>query len=51
MEVRTNETIYVTDIQRWAKEVFERIERGEQDRFVVPKNNAIAGRPAVFRPL
>ena len=42
MEVRTNETISVTDIQRRAKEVFERIERGEQDRFVVLKNNAIA---------
>jgi len=42
MEVRTNETISVTDIQRRAKEVFERIERGEQDRFVVLKNNEIA---------
>ena len=42
MEVRTNETISVTDIQRRAKEVFERIERGEQDRFVVLKNNQIA---------
>ena len=41
MEVRTNETISVTDIQRRAKEVFERIERGEQDRFVVLKNNEI----------
>ena len=42
MEVRTNETISVTDIQRRAKEVFERIERGEQDRFIVLKNNEIA---------
>lgn len=42
MEVRTNETISVTDIQRRAKEVFERIEHGEQDRFVVLKNNEIA---------
>ena len=42
MEVRTNETISVTDIQRRAKEIFERIERGEQDRFVVLKNNEIA---------
>lgn len=42
MEVRINETISVTDIQRRAKEVFERIERGEQDRFVVLKNNEIA---------
>ena len=41
MEVRTTETISVTDIQRRAKEVFERIEHGEQDRFVVLKNNEI----------
>lgn len=42
MELRTNETISVTDIQRRAKEVFERIERGEQDKYVVLKNNEIA---------
>lgn len=42
MEVRTNETISVTDIQRRAKDVFERIERGEQDKYVVLKNNEIA---------
>lgn len=42
MEVRTNETISVTDIQRRAKEVFERIESGEQDKYVVLKNNEIA---------
>ena len=41
MEVRTNETISVTDIQRRAKEVFERIESGEQDKFVVLRNNEI----------
>lgn len=41
MEVRTNETISVTDIQRRAKEVFERIENGEQDKYVVLKNNEI----------
>lgn len=43
MEVRTNETISVTDIQRRAKEVFERVERGEQEKFVVLRNNEIAG--------
>lgn len=42
MEVRTSETISVTDIQRRAKEVFDRIENGEQDKYVVLKNNAIA---------
>lgn len=42
MEVRTNETISVTDIQRRAKDVFDRIESGEQDKYVVLKNNAIA---------
>jgi len=42
MQVRTNETISVTDIQRRAKEVFERIESGEQDKFVVLRNNEIA---------
>lgn len=42
MEVRTNETISVTDIQRRAKEVFERVERGEQEKFVVLRNNEIA---------
>ncbi|MDR1423637.1 MAG: type II toxin-antitoxin system Phd/YefM family antitoxin [Azoarcus sp.] len=41
MEVRTNETISVTDIQRRAKEIFERIESGEQDKFVVLRNNEI----------
>ncbi|MHB1358447.1 MAG: type II toxin-antitoxin system prevent-host-death family antitoxin [Rhodocyclaceae bacterium] len=41
MELRTNETISVTDIQRRAKEVFERIERGDQDKYVVLKNNEI----------
>ena len=42
MEVRTSETISVTDIQRRAKDIFERIENGEQDKYVVLKNNAIA---------
>jgi antitoxin StbD len=42
MEVRTNETISVTDIQRKAKDVFERIEQGKQDKYVILKNNAIA---------
>ena len=42
MEVRTTETISVTDIQRRAKEVFERIERGEQDKYVVLKNNGMS---------
>jgi len=42
MEVRTSETISVTDIQRRAKDVFDRIENGEQDKYVVMKNNAIA---------
>jgi len=42
MELRTNETISVTDIQRRAKEVFEKIESGEQEKYVVMKNNAIA---------
>ncbi len=41
MELRTNETISVTDIQRRAKEIFERIERGDQDKYVVLKNNEI----------
>ncbi len=42
MELRSNETISVTDIQRRAKEVFEKIESGEQEKYVVMKNNAIA---------
>jgi antitoxin StbD len=42
MEVRTNETISVTDIQRRAKEIFERIESGEQNKFVILRNNEIA---------
>ncbi len=42
MEVRTSETISVTDIQRRAKDIFDRIEKGEQDKYVVLKNNAIA---------
>ena len=42
MEIRTHETISVTDIQRRAKEIFERIERGEQDKYVILKNNEIA---------
>ncbi|MDR0770293.1 MAG: type II toxin-antitoxin system Phd/YefM family antitoxin [Burkholderiales bacterium] len=42
MEVRTNETISVTDIQRRAKEVFELIESGQQDKLVVLRNNEIA---------
>ena len=48
MEVRTSETISVTDIQRRAKEVFERIENGEQDKYVVLSNNQIA---AVLLPV
>lgn len=42
MEVRSSETISVTDIQRRAKDIFERIENGEQDKYVVLKNNVIA---------
>jgi antitoxin StbD len=42
MEVSIHETISVTDIQRRAKEVFERIERGEQEKYVILKNNEIA---------
>lgn len=48
MEVRTNETISFTDIQRRAKEVFERIENGEQEKYVVLRNNQIA---AVLLPV
>ena len=48
MEVRTSETISVTDIQRRAEEVFERIENGEQDKYVVLRNNQIA---AVLLPV
>ena len=47
MELRTNETISVTDIQCRAKEVFGKIESGEQEKYVVMKNNAIA---AVLTP-
>ncbi len=42
MEIRTSETISVTDIQRRAKDIFDRIENGEQDKYVVLKNNTIA---------
>jgi antitoxin StbD len=42
MEVRTNETISVTIVQRRAKDVFEQIESGEQEKFVVLRNNEIA---------
>lgn len=42
MDIRREETISVTDIQRRAKEVFERVERGEQEKFVVLRNNEIA---------
>lgn len=41
MDVRTDEVISVADIQRRAKEVFERIESGKQDKYVVLKNNEI----------
>lgn len=41
MEVRTSETISVTDIQRRAREIFERMDSGEQDKFVVLRNNEI----------
>lgn len=43
MHVRTEETVSVTDLQRRAKEVFERIESGDQEKFVVLRNNQIAG--------
>lgn len=42
MEIRPDETLSVTDIQRRVKEVFERIESGQQDQFVVLRNNGIA---------
>lgn len=42
MEVRTNETVSVTDIQRRTKEIFAQIESDEQSKFVVLRNNEIA---------
>ncbi|MES2771729.1 MAG: type II toxin-antitoxin system Phd/YefM family antitoxin [Pseudomonadota bacterium] len=42
MEVRTSETISIADIQSRTDEIFDRIERGEQDKYVVLKDNEIA---------
>jgi hypothetical protein len=37
---RSNQALSVTDLVRSAKEVFERLESGEQDKYVVMRNNA-----------
>lgn len=43
MQVRLEETVSITQLQRGMKEAFERIESGTQDKFVVLRNNQIAG--------
>jgi antitoxin StbD len=48
MQLRTSETIPFTDIQRRAREIFEQIETGEQEKYVILKNNEIA---AVLLPI
>ena len=48
MQLRTSETISFTDIQRRAKEIFESIETGKQEKYVILKNNEIA---AVLLPV
>ena len=45
---RSNQALSVTDLVRSAKEVFERLESGEQDKYVVMRNNAPA---AVMMPV
>ncbi len=42
MEIRLSETITVTDIQRRAKDVFARVEKSKQTKFVILKNTEIA---------
>jgi antitoxin StbD len=42
MQIHPDETISATDMQRRAKEIFDRIESGEQEKFVVLRNNEIA---------
>jgi antitoxin StbD len=48
MQLRTSEIISFTDVQRRAKEIFEQIETGEQEKYVILKNNEIA---AVLLPI
>ena len=45
---RSSQALSVTDLVRSAKEVFERLESGEQDKYVVMRNNAPA---AVMMPV
>ena len=39
MQLRTSETISFTDIQRRAREIFESIETGQQEKYVILKNS------------
>ncbi len=45
---RSDQSLSVTDLVRSAKDVFERLESGEQDKYVVMRNNAPA---AVMMPV
>ncbi len=45
---RSNQALSVTELVRSAKDVFERLESGEQDKYVVMRNNAPA---AVMMPV
>jgi len=42
MEIRTHETVSITDVQRRTKEIFARLENGEQEKLVVLRNNEIS---------
>ncbi len=42
MQIRTEEIVSVTDIQRQAKDIFSRLASGDQDKFVVMRNNTLA---------
>ena len=41
MQIRTEEIVSVTDIQRQAKDIFSRLASGDQDKFVVMRNNTL----------
>jgi len=45
---RSDQSLSLTDLLRSAKDVFERLESGEQDKYVVMRNNAPA---AVMMPV
>ena len=42
MFVRTDEIVSVTDVQRQAKDIFTKLASGEQDKYLVMRNNTLA---------